>query len=426
VSPEGTIAHYRVLGKIGEGGMGAVYRATDTKLNREVAIKVLPDELSNDAEYVARFQREAQMLGSLNHPNIAILHGIEQNALIMELVPGVTLTEKLKAGRMPLAEVAAIGIQIAAALEAAHEKGLVHRDLKPSNVKVTPDGVVKVLDFGIAKTVEQPVTASSTDSTTRTIPTHAGMILGTAAYMSPEQASARRVDRRADIWSFGVVLYEMVSGDRLFEGESLAHTLAHVLTREIKLDTVDASFRPLIRRCLQRDPRKRLRDIGDALLALEEYLADPTPAARPARPILPWAVAALLAAAGAVGWWKASRPGLPQGWVRLSMDLGPDAVRDPAITVVISRDGRRVVYPVQGGRRDAPRDSHDGSTEGRCAHWNRRRIAAFLFPRRRMGRILCRSEVEEDPGARRRGRNTMRSRCRSARRRVGRRRQYHR
>jgi serine/threonine-protein kinase len=203
--------------------MGAVYRAADTKLNREVAIKVLPDSLANDPDYLARFTREAQVLASLNHPNIAIIHGVEDRALVMELVPGATLEERIAAGPIPIDEALGIARQIAEALEAAHEKGVIHRDLKPANVKVTPEGVVKVLDFGLAKAADPISSATTVSSRTLTVGmTQVGMIMGTAGYMAPEQGAGKPVDKRADIWSFGVVLYEMLSGARLFEGETVA------------------------------------------------------------------------------------------------------------------------------------------------------------------------------------------------------------
>ncbi len=356
MSPQ-SIAHYRIVSKLGEGGMGAVYRATDTKLHRDVAIKVLPEALANDADYLARFQREAQVLASLNHPNIAILHGIEQNALIMELVPGVTLEERIAAGALPLAEALGIAKQIAEALEAAHEKGVIHRDLKPANVKVTPEGVVKVLDFGLAKNTESAAGTTANSPTLTIRSTQLGLIMGTAGYMAPEQAAGKPVDKRAVIWSFGVVLYEMLTGARLFEGETVAHTLAHVLTQELDLNAVEPGLRPLVRRCLERDPRKRLRDIGDARLAIEEYLAEPKsstaaplPAAPARRPILPWALAALLAAAGIAGWWKATRPEPPRPLVRLHLDVPEETPFRRGLTggmMAISPDGARLALVLQ-------------------------------------------------------------------------------
>lgn len=280
LTPGMRLGPYEILALLGAGGMGTVYRATDTKLNREVAIKVLPDALANDPDYLARFTREAQVLASLNHPNIAIIHGVEEQALVMELVPGQTLEERIAAGPVPLEETLDIARQIAVALEAAHEKGVIHRDLKPANVKVTPEGVVKVLDFGLAKRADQPTSAAAGNSPTLTIrATQAGLIMGTAAYMSPEQAAGKAVDKRSDIWSFGVVLYEMLTGASLFAGETISHTLADVLRAPIELhelpqDTPGA-VRDLLRRCLNRDVRSRLRDIGDARIAIEDALSGP-------------------------------------------------------------------------------------------------------------------------------------------------------
>jgi serine/threonine-protein kinase len=216
-----TIAHYRVTAKLGEGGMGEVYRAMDTKLHRDVAIKVLPQSFAQDVERMARFTREAQILASLNHPNLAQIYGVEDRALVMELVEGETLK-----GPLPVETALDYSRQIGDALEAAHEKGIVHGDLKPANIKVTAQGVVKVLDFGLAKAAEEPA-ANAENSPTLTIsPTRAGLILGTAAYMSPEQARGKALDKRSDIWAFGVVLYEMLTGQRLFKGDTISDTLA--------------------------------------------------------------------------------------------------------------------------------------------------------------------------------------------------------
>src|SRR3954453_9396704 len=226
MSPASTIAHYRILEKLGEGGMGAVYRAKDTKLNRDVAIKVLPEAFALDPDRLARFTREAEVLASLNHPNIAAIYGVEERALILELVDGPTLADRIAAGALPIEEAVAIARQIAEALEYAHEKGVVHRDLKPANIKVTPSGQVKVLDFGLAKALVQEAPAGDPRvSPTMTMgSTMAGAIMGTAAYMSPEQAKGKPVDRRADIWSFGVVLAEMLTGRQFYSGETVAET----------------------------------------------------------------------------------------------------------------------------------------------------------------------------------------------------------
>jgi len=274
MTPQQTIAHYRITTKLGEGGMGEVWRATDTKLNRDVAIKILPPAFANDAGRMQRFEREAQVLASLNHPNIAAIYRVEQGAIVMELVEG----ENLK-GPVPVETAVDYARQIACGLEAAHEKGVVHRDLKPANIKVTPDGVVKLLDFGLAKASEAAASAAGTSpsmSPTMSLEmTRAGMILGTAAYMSPEQARGKPVDRRADIWAFGVVLYEMLAGQALFaSAETLPDTIAAVMTREpdwsvLPKDT-PPHIRRLLRRCLCKDAKNRLRDIGDARIALED------------------------------------------------------------------------------------------------------------------------------------------------------------
>jgi serine/threonine protein kinase/Tol biopolymer transport system component len=260
---------YEILAPLGADGMGEVYRAKDTKLKREVALKVLPDSFAADPERMARFQREAEVLASLNHPHIAQIYGVEERALAMELVEGETLQ-----GPLPIETALNYARQIADALEAAHEKGIIHRDLKPANIMITPEGVVKVLDFGLAAVGQSSDYSDPVNSPTLTIsPTRAGMILGTAAYMSPEQARGKTVDKRADIWAFGVVLYEMLTGKRLFEGETISDTLAAVLKTEPDLTHVPAQAQRLLRRCLEKDPRKRLRDIGDARIEIDESLA---------------------------------------------------------------------------------------------------------------------------------------------------------
>ncbi len=272
---------YEVTAAIGEGGMGQVWRAHDTKLNRDVALKILPDSFASDRDRLARFEREAQVLASLNHPNIAHLYGVEEEgqtrALVMELVKGPTLADRIEGGSIPLADVLSIARQIAEALEAAHEQGIVHRDLKPANVKVREDGMVKVLDFGLAKALD-PTSASGADvnnSPTFTAnATQMGMILGTAAYMSPEQAKGKVVDKRADIWAFGVVLYEMLAARTMFSSENVSETLAQVILKDPDWGTLPPAtpraLRDLLRRCLVRDPRNRLRDIGDARIAIHE------------------------------------------------------------------------------------------------------------------------------------------------------------
>ena len=272
---------YEILSALGAGGMGEVYRARDTKLDRAVAIKILPEAFAADTERIARFQREAKTLASLNHPNIAHLHGLEESngvrALVMELVEGEDLAQRIARGAIPVDEALPIAKQMADALEAAHEQGIIHRDLKPANIKVRPDGTVKVLDFGLAKAMEPTGVASPSVSQSPTITTpamtQAGMILGTAAYMSPEQARGKPVDKRADIWAFGCVLYEMLTGQRAFDGQGVSETLARVIEREpdwARLPaTLSPALRTYIRRCLQKDPRQRVQAIGDVRLALE-------------------------------------------------------------------------------------------------------------------------------------------------------------
>src|SRR5262245_33914183 len=258
---------YEILAPLGAGGMGEVYRARDPRMGREVAIKVSAERFSE------RFSREVHAVAALNHSNICHLYDVGPNYLVMELVEGLTLDERMAAGAIPLEESLAIVRQIAEALEAAHEKVIIHRDLKPTNIKITPDGVVKVLDFGLAKMAEQTSSAANPElSPTLTVQqaTRAGVILGTAAYMSPEQARGKTVDKRADIWAFGVVLYEMLTGRRLFDGESVTDTLAAVLSKEPDWNGVPVKAQPLLRSCLDKDPKRRLRDIGDAWRLLDD------------------------------------------------------------------------------------------------------------------------------------------------------------
>ena len=340
MGPQQSIGHYRITTKLGNGGMGEVWRAVDTKLGRDVAVKVLPNSFSQDAERMARFDREAKVLASMNHPNIAQIYGVEDRAMVMELVEGETLR-----GPLPLQTVIDYARQIADALEAAHEKGIVHRDLKPRNIMVTPAGVVKVLDFGLAR-VAGEIASDKEDSPTITIsPTRAGVILGTAGYMSPEQARGMPVDKRADIWAFGCVLYEMLTGKPAFPGETTSDILVRVIGAEPDLTRVPAKLRRMLRRCLEKDPRKRLRDIGDVWALLDTTEAPA--AARSQRPWIAAAAATLLAVAGWFVAWRATQPA-EYPLMRLSVDLGPDAVMGLNTTVAISPDGRRIVYPARG------------------------------------------------------------------------------
>jgi eukaryotic-like serine/threonine-protein kinase len=307
------LGSYEITGAIGAGGMGEVYRAHDPKLGRDVAIKVLPEAFAGDAERMARFQREAKVLASLSHTNIATIYGLEDSgstrALVMELVEGPTLADRIKAGPIPVDESVRIARQIADALEYAHERGIIHRDLKPANIKVAPDDTVKVLDFGLAKALEGDPSAIdiSTSPTISRMATQQGVLLGTAAYMSPEQAKGKPVDRRTDIWAFGCVLYEMLKGKRAFRGETVTDTLAAVIMKDpdwTQLSpTLPVRVRVLLMRCLQKDPKQRLQAIGDARISLDEVLSGaPDPALEVAAQIsgplwrraLPWAVAALL------------------------------------------------------------------------------------------------------------------------------------
>lgn len=359
-----SVAHYRVTARLGAGGMGEVYRATDTRLNRDVAIKVLPASFAADTQSMARFEREAQALASLNHPGIASIYGLEESngirGIVMELVEGNTLADRLRQGAMPLEEGLNAAKQVAEALEYAHERGIIHRDLKPGNIKITPEGKVKLLDFGLAKAIEgDSATSDISSSPTLSIAaTQAGIILGTAAYMSPEQAKGKPVDRRADIWAFGVLLFEMLTGKPLYAGETTSEILARVIEREPDLERMPANtpprIRELMRRCLTKDPRQRLRDIGEARITLEEYLANPGAAQAAAGAAVPaanqrgyqpflWLAGGLVlgALAVGVGFWKARPAQSTQPMMRFSAVTnftGVDA--QPSF----SPDGRSVAF----------------------------------------------------------------------------------
>ena len=399
-----TLSHFKITAKLGEGGMGEVYLAEDTKLGREVAIKVLPEAVAEDPERLARFEREAKVLAALNHANIAAIYSLESaepqpsatssqpealtpygpNALqpspiaflVMELVEGEDLAERIARGPIPLAEALPMALQIAEGLEAAHEKGIIHRDLKPANVKVTESGEVKVLDFGLAKALALDPASGSLDlslSPTLTAQmTGVGVLLGTAAYMAPEQARGKSVDKRADLWAFGCVLFEMITGRRTFDGETVTDIIASLVAREPEWEALPTDTpRPvqrLLHRCLDKDPRQRLHDAGDARLELQEAISgtlepsgpDPltqvssTVAAAPRQPawirFLPWALAGLLAVALIAVWLLQPRP--EKLVSRLSVALSEGALHEAlGSSVVLSPDGRKLAYVVLTGER---------------------------------------------------------------------------
>jgi serine/threonine-protein kinase len=358
---------YEIVAALGAGGMGEVYRARDTKLQRDVAVKILPDAFALDAERIARFKREAQVLASLNHPNIGAIYGFEDgdgaHALVLELVDGPTLADRIAQGPMPIEEALPIAKQIAEALEAAHEQGIVHRDLKPANIKVRADGTVKVLDFGLAKLAEPAPaagTATLTQSPTITTPamTAAGLILGTAAYMSPEQARGRSVNKRTDVWAFGCVLFEMLSGAKAFHGEDVVETLASIIHKEPPWErlpsTTPATVQTVLQSCLQKDPKERIRDIGDMQLALKGAFAAQAlagPAATVRRPV--WeraapivATAALVGVIAAAAVWRLKpvpAPSLPVVRFTVPLDEG-QRISGSYRSLALSPDGTRLAY----------------------------------------------------------------------------------
>ncbi|MBN2318323.1 MAG: protein kinase [Acidobacteria bacterium] len=366
------LSHYEITSQIGKGGMGEVYQAKDQKLGRDVAIKVLPEEFARDTDRVARFQREAKLLASLNHPNIAAIYGLEEfdgtHFLVMELIEGQTLDERIKSGPIPVEEALKLGLQIVEALEAAHEKGVIHRDLKPANIKVTPDGKVKVLDFGLAKAFagEQGDLNLSNSPTLSVAATRQGVILGTAAYMSPEQARGKEVDKRADIWAFGVVLFEMLAGRQVFTGDTVSDTLASVLAREPEWQSLPQNLHPRIRllleRCLKKESRDRYSGINDARVDIQEAWADPSGVfvqsvvtEKPAmgiRKIFPRLAAALIIGAilaGAAVWRL--MPTEPGKVIRFDYEI-PDGQQFSDLdefVFAVSPDGDSFVYSASGG-----------------------------------------------------------------------------
>jgi eukaryotic-like serine/threonine-protein kinase len=365
--PGTRVGGYEILSSLGAGGMGEVYRARDAKLNRDVAIKVLLTAVAHDPDRLARFQREAEVLASLNHPNIAHIHGLEESdgvtALVMELIDGEDLSQRIARGAMPLDEALPIAKQIAEALEAAHEQGIIHRDLKPANIKVRSDGTVKVLDFGLAKAIDPSATSSATAINSPTISLHAtqaGIILGTAAYMAPEQARGKPVDKRTDIWAFGGVLYEMVTGTRAFGGDDITDTIVAVVSKEPDWSLIPAGasiIRPLIARCLKKDPKLRMRDIGEARLQIDELLSgtatiaaapSSTITAPPSRRMMPARLGMTMAAAAVIGatilTFVLTRPAVPEPppIVRFSVPASTYTVNSRSLAV--SPDGKYVAF----------------------------------------------------------------------------------
>ncbi len=378
MKPGTVLGPYTVVGPIGAGGMGEVYKAHDGKLDRDVALKVLPESFAMDADRVARFAREAKTLAALNHPNIAHIHGLEESpstgaghgglhALVMEFVDGEDLSLRIARGAIPLDEALPIAKQIAEALEAAHEQGIVHRDLKPANIKVRADGTVKVLDFGLAKAFDPASSSNSEVMNSPTLTAHAtqmGVIMGTAAYMSPEQAKGRAVDKRADIWAFGVVLYEMLSGHRGYEAEDISDTLAAVLTREVDWTQLPATIPPrlagLLRDCLVRDPKQRLRDMGEARRVLDQLITGVSPSVMMAAPTsgitmpvpppvwrraLPWVIAGIATAVAMGASWRL----LSVTTVTSPVTRSRVSFKEVTGLIAVSRDGSKIVYTRAAG-----------------------------------------------------------------------------
>jgi eukaryotic-like serine/threonine-protein kinase len=354
------IGQYHVLGKIGEGGMGEVYRARDMRLNREVALKVLPRAFAEEPSRMARFQREAQLLASLNDARIAAIYGVEESgptrALVLELVEGPTLAERISHGPIPLDEALPLIIEIAEALAYAHEKGIIHRDLKPANIKVTSSGQVKILDFGLAKAMSLDSSGSSPDALTLPVTTSTGMVLGTAAYICPEQARGLEVDRRADIWSFGVVIYELLTGERLFKGATVSDTLAAVLRETPNLEPIPLGLRAMVAACLEKDPRKRLRDLGDVRILMGISSEDSPAVFQPGKPkssalkrSFPWAMAAVLFGFAAILAVAYYRTGSRATTIR-SIIPAPEGTTFAFAGFhglpTLSPDGTRLVFPV--------------------------------------------------------------------------------
>jgi serine/threonine protein kinase len=400
------LAQYEITSHLGSGGMGDVYQAADTRLGRNVALKFLPEAFAGDADRVARFEREARVLAALNHPNIAAIYGLEESGgrkfLIMELVPGETLAQRIARGAIPLDESLSIASQIADALEAAHESGVVHRDLKPANVKLTADGRVKVLDFGLAKMIQESSSANLSNAPTMATASTPGAILGTAAYMSPEQARGKPTDARSDIWAFGVVLYEMVTGARLFDGETISDTLAAVLTREPDISRAPAKVQWVLRRCLVKDPKRRLRAIGEAMAWLEVPAPQENQGSsattggsrRKERVLLGTLAVFVLLAVLAIALVR--RPAAtPQRASEVRLEINTPPTSD-AISFAISPDGKTIVFSASSEGRSQlwirPIDSLtarplEGTTFGRFPFWSPDSRSIAFFAEGKLKRI---------------------------------------
>jgi serine/threonine-protein kinase len=361
------IGAYKISALIGAGGMGEVYRANDTRLGRDVALKVLPEAFARDGQRMARLEREAKLLASLNHPNIAAIYGIEETgpirALVMELVEGPNLAERIAAGQVALDEALPIARQVADAMEYAHEQNVIHRDLKPANIKVKEDGTVKVLDFGLAKAMSDEVAEGdmSNSPTLSMAATRQGMILGTAAYMSPEQAKGKRVDRRTDVWAFGAVFYEMLTGKQAFHGEDITEILAAIVMKEPALEALPGktppAIRALVRRCLEKNVRRRMQNSGEARIVIEDVIsgaggglqggaaesAANAPIRRLAIPGLAALAALLLVAVTALAFvhFHEARPD------EMRTEINTPATTDP-VSFALSPDGRQIVFAASG------------------------------------------------------------------------------
>jgi serine/threonine protein kinase len=406
------LAHYEITSHLGTGGMGEVYQATDTRLGRSVAIKFLPEAFTHDAERAGRFEREARVLASLSHPNIATIHGIDEangrKFLVMELVAGDTIAERLVRGPIPLEDAWPLAKQLADALEAAHDKGIVHRDLKPANIKITPEGQVKVLDFGLAKASEPaqgsgqaPSNLSNSPTMTTPAATAMGVILGTAAYMSPEQAKGRPTDRTTDMWAFGCVLYEMLTGRPVFEGESLGEILGSIFKDEPDWTRLPAttppSIRRLLRRCLQKDRARRLKDAGDARLEIVEAGSDAAAVtAAPAtnrRERFAWmaAVVLLTLIAGALAVTGLRTAPMPAEY---RLDIAMPPLTGPG-GFAVSPDGKRIVF--RGERQQLWIRSFDsttavpvaGTTDGNRPFWSADGRSIGFFAEGKLRRVAA-------------------------------------